>query len=123
MAFRQVSWLDPISSDEAFSRISAQGRINHRFGGLTVAVTTRDSHPLPYSLAASVRSRLSRYGKCRSKHLKVMTKIFGRLPFTDDCRSRTIAVNARAKASTRVEPSQLKREPGIKSLEPWPAKV
>jgi hypothetical protein len=59
LAFRQVSWLDPISSDAAFSRILAQWRINHRFGGLTVAVTTRDSHPLPYSLAAHPPAKIN----------------------------------------------------------------
>jgi hypothetical protein len=59
LAFRQVSWLDPIGSDAAFSRILAQWRIHHRFGGLTVAVTTRDSHPLPYSLAAHPPAKIN----------------------------------------------------------------
>jgi hypothetical protein len=41
-----------IGGDAAFSRLSAQWHIKRRFKGFTVAVTTRDSHPLPYSLAA-----------------------------------------------------------------------
>jgi hypothetical protein len=55
MAFRQVSWLGPstvVGGDAAFSRVSAQWRIRGRSKGLTVAVTTRDSHPLPYSPVA-----------------------------------------------------------------------
>jgi hypothetical protein len=58
MAFRQVSWLGPstaVGGDEAFSRVSAQWRIRHRFKGLTLAVTTRDSHPLPFATFASLR--------------------------------------------------------------------
>jgi len=59
IAFRQVSWLGPstaVGGDAAFSRVSAQWRTKRRFKGLTVAVTTRDSHPLPYSLIAPVCS-------------------------------------------------------------------
>jgi hypothetical protein len=58
MALRQVSWLGPTTAigDAAFSRSPAQWRTMRRFKGLTVAVTTRDSHPLPYSLAAHLRS-------------------------------------------------------------------
>src|SRR5215475_9964093 len=49
IAFRQVSWLGlstAIGGDAAFSRVLAQWRTKRRFKGLTVAVTTRDSHPL-----------------------------------------------------------------------------
>jgi hypothetical protein len=55
MAFRQVSWLGSSTAigGAAFSRFPAQWRTRRRFKGLTVAVTTRDSHPLPYSLVAS----------------------------------------------------------------------
>jgi hypothetical protein len=60
VALRQVSWLGlmapitllaslAIDGIAAFSRDSAQWRTKRRFNGLTVAVTTRDSHPLPYS--------------------------------------------------------------------------
>jgi len=58
MALRQVSWLGPPTAigDAAFSRFPAQWRTKRRFKGLTVAVTTRDSHPLPYSLFACLCS-------------------------------------------------------------------
>jgi hypothetical protein len=61
LTLRQVSWLGPtvIESDAAFSRVSAQWRTKHRFKGLTVAVTTRDSHPLPYSLAARPAAKIN----------------------------------------------------------------
>src|SRR5215470_9887983 len=54
MALRQVSWLGPSTAigGAAFSRFPAQWRTRRRSKGLTVAVTTRDSHPLPYSPAA-----------------------------------------------------------------------
>jgi len=58
MAHRQVSWLGPSKAigDAAFSRSPAQWRTRRLFKGLTVAVTTRDSHPLPYSLIACLCS-------------------------------------------------------------------
>lgn len=58
MALRQVSWLGPTTAigDAAFSRSPAQWRSMRRFKGLTVAVTTRDLHPFPYSPAACLCS-------------------------------------------------------------------
>jgi hypothetical protein len=56
-----------LTSDAAFSRASAQWRTRRLFKGLTVAVTTRDSHPLPYSLAAGGDEHL----KALTKNLKV----------------------------------------------------
>jgi len=114
MAFRQVSWLDPISSDAAFSRISAQWRINHRFGGLTVAVTTRDSHPLPYSLAAHSPSKINHEETKKTKKEEEKILVFFVSSWLISCMNQrqapegadkelwTIAVKARAKASTRV---------------------
>jgi hypothetical protein len=69
MALRQVSWLGPPTAigDAAFSRFPAQWRTKRRSKGLTVAVTTRDSHPLPYSLAAGSDEHL----KALTKNLKV----------------------------------------------------
>jgi len=68
MALRQVSWLGPTTAigDAAFSRSPAQWRSMRRFKGLTVTVTTRDSHPLPYSPAACLCSDdFSRHHKDR----------------------------------------------------------
>jgi hypothetical protein len=64
--------------------------------GLTVAVTTRDSHPLPYSLVTPL-------GFEGGEHLKALTK---------NCEKT--AVKARAKPIMRAEPQSI--EPEIKKL-------
>lgn len=77
MAFRQVSWLGPWWRRGLLAHLGAMAYITSLpilfHWGLTVAVTTRDSHPLPYSLAAQ-------FSFSGSEHLKAITKNCSRLP-------------------------------------------